>query len=272
MTMLFRYKIDISYLGKNFYGWQSQLHGNTVQDHIQKALTLLLKEPVKIVGAGRTDTKVHAIEQVAHFDSHQNISNSSAFLYSLNSLLTPDIRVMNISTASPLFHARFSATAKMYRYIICQNKNLFPFFRHLYFFPTYFLDTSQFQKARKYFLGNQDFTSFANMRSKGNIQANPIKTIYSFEILEKNAFIIFEIQGNSFLYKMVRNIVGCFLALATKKTTLNQIPEIFQKKDRTKAFKPAPAQGLYLVRVSYPKEFCLSQEKKQTSIVSFTDF
>lgn len=243
----FRYKMHISYDGTNYAGWQIQKNKLTIQGSIENVLKKILKKDIKIIAAGRTDAKVHALEQIAHFNFYKNI-DLKKLLFSLNSLLKADIRIKKITKVDSNFHARFSAKSKIYRYHIFTGDIQDPFLRMYSYKPNFKFDFTLLKKASKYFLGTHNFSSFAN---KGSISNNPIKTIKRIDIKKKKNEIILEFEADGFLYKMVRNIVGTLLDVANKKLPIEAIEKIFAAKDRQKASKPAEAQGLFLVKVIY---------------------
>lgn len=243
----YKYKITISYDGTNYSGWQIQKDKPSIQAFVQKALTTILRENINIVGAGRTDAKVHALEQIAHFTTTKKI-NIKKTCYSVNCILPKDIRIINIEEVDLSFHARFSAVSKIYRYYICTKNIQDPFSRFYSYSPNKKIDLSLLRKATKYFLKTHDFSSFAN---KGSAKTSPIKTIYRIDVIERKDDIILEFEADGFLYKMVRNIVGTLIDVATKKIPLENIEKIIKAKDRKKASSPAPAHGLFLMKIFY---------------------
>jgi len=246
----YNYKITISYDGKNYSGWQIQSSKNSIQEMIQKALNKTLQEDIKIIGAGRTDAQVHALGQVANFKTIKQI-DTSKMCYSLNCILPKDIRILKIEEVDLSFHARFSASSKVYRYHISLSDIQDPFSRFYSYKPQKKLDILLLEIATKYFLGTHDFSAFANKQNKGSAKNKPIKTMKRLDLIKNKDEIILEFEASGFLYKMVRNIVGTLLDVATKKIPLEMIEKIFATKDRKKASKPAPAHGLFLVRVNY---------------------
>jgi len=245
-----KYKLIISYDGTNYFGWQIQKNKITIQEIIQKVLKKILQENITIYASGRTDTKVHALGQVAHFTSKKNI-NLKKFLFSLNSLLPKDIRVLKISEVDSNFHARFSAKGKIYRYHLSISDIQDPFSR-LYSYNTVDkLDLRLLKKASLYFLGRHDFSSFANKQYQGSALTSPIKTIKRIDIIEKKDEIILEFEADGFLYKMVRNLVGTLLACASEKMPIESIEKILKAKDRKLSAAPASAHALFLVKVLY---------------------
>ncbi len=242
-----KYKMTLSYDGKKYAGWQIQPHSISIQETIQKALSSLLKEPINITSAGRTDSGVHAIEQTAHFIYIKELDEKQ-LLYKLNCILPKDIRIKDISPISDDFHARFSATHKIYHYFLSLKNSKNPFTRDYSFYLKKEIDVALLKKAALLFIGKNDFTSFANV---GSSKSSPIKHLKRLDVIETEDGIRLEFEGDGFLYKMVRNIVGTLLDVAMKKITLDSIPKIFNAKDRRKASKTAPSHALFLVKVFY---------------------
>ncbi|GAB4186318.1 MAG: tRNA pseudouridine(38-40) synthase TruA [Simkaniaceae bacterium] len=246
------YKLTISYDGTNYCGWQSQPNGVAVQELIQKALSTILRQPLPLIGSGRTDAGVHALGQTAHFRTNVSLEKPR-LLKSLNGLLPKDIRVLSVQQMPNSFHARYSAIGKTYRYHLRKDPVPNPFTRLYSHHVPFPLDMDLLHSAAKIFIGTHNFAAFANEAAAGSAAKNPVRTIYSLDIKTSDAEIILEIKGNGFLYKMVRNIVGTLLETARGKFPLEQIPLLFEKQDRRLVPKPAPASGLFLVNVAYPK-------------------
>lgn len=251
-----KFKLLISYDGTSFGGWQVQPNASSIQMHIQNALSIALRTKTHITGSGRTDSGVHALEQVAHFSyDPQNSSEKALDLYklraSLNGLLPVDIRIKTILPTTDDFHARYSATGKIYRYALHLNPVCNPFNRLYSYHLPYPINLDLLQKASKLFIGTHDFTSFSNEPHRGSASHNPVRTLTRLEMIKEEEGIYLEFEGNGFLYKMVRNIVGTLLDVARGKLILENIPAIFNAKDRKAAGPTAPPHGLFLVRVIY---------------------
>ncbi len=240
----------ISYDGTNYSGWQVQKNNSTIQGSIENILSKILRKNIKIIAAGRTDAKVHALEQVAHFSYNKKLDLKKV-LFSLNSLISNDIRIKQIIEVDSNFHARFSAKSKIYRYHIFFKDIQDPFSRMYSYKPDFKFEIDLLKKASLYFLGTHNFSSFANKQYTGSALNNPIKTIKRIDIKKKKNEIILEFEADGFLYKMVRNIVGTLLDVANGKTPLDNVEKIIKAKDRKKASKPAEPQGLFLVKVIY---------------------
>lgn len=245
-----RYKLVIAYEGTKYHGWQIQLNGTSIQDLIEKALDTILQEKVKLTGAGRTDAGVHALGQVAHFDTTKPITPTRMW-GSLNGLLPRDIRVLSVDPVPDDFHAQYSALSKTYRYHICTERVLSPFLLNRVWHITYPLDRQLLLEATTYAIGTHDFTSFANEAHTGVAAYDSERTIQRIDLIPEDRGIALEFQADGFLYKMVRNLVGTFVECGSHKKKPSDIPAILKAKDRRQAGLAAPAQGLFLVAVHY---------------------
>ncbi len=245
-----RYKCKIAYDGSEYGGWQVQPNSMTIQSLCQDALYRLTGVKTHFTGSGRTDSGVHALAQVAHFDS-ENPVNIRAF----NGILPKDIRIITIDPVSRDFHARYSATSKTYRYHISLGEVHDPFTRHYSHHMFYSLDEQLLHKACAKFIGTHDFTSFANSSSEGAAAKGAVRTVTTCKASPTDFGYTIEVTGTGFLYKMVRNIVGCLIKIATGKLPIDRIDELFDAKDRTLAPSAAPAKGLFLCNVQYPERF-----------------
>lgn len=244
------YKLTVAYEGTAYHGWQIQPNGNSVQAEVEKALATIFQEPIKIIGSGRTDAGVHALAQVAHFHSQKNVDMERA-LFALNSLLPKDIRATAFEFLPQGFHAQHHAKSKIYRYHLYLDKVLSPFRRAFVWHKPGPFDHERLKEAIQQFLGTHDFTSFSNEAHKGVAAHDPIRTIYRIDIIQEDGGIALEFEGDGFLYKMVRNIVGTLVDSATGKRDPSDVPRIILAKDRRLAGMAAPPQGLYLVKVHY---------------------
>ncbi|MDN3505866.1 MAG: tRNA pseudouridine(38-40) synthase TruA [Simkaniaceae bacterium] len=242
-----KYKLNISYDGTHYSGWQVQPNAISIQSLIQQALETALRTPTSLTGSGRTDAGVHALNQTAHFTAPKTDTRKLA--HSLNGLLPPDIRIKQLEPVSDDFHARYSAKSKIYRYHLRTTQN--PFTRLYSYHLPYPIDIPLLKKAAHHFIGEHDFTSFSNEAHRGSAAKNPVRNLMRLDVIESSEEIILEFQANGFLYKMVRNITGTLLDIARGKLPLDSLPEIFAAKDRQKAAAAAPAHGLFLVNVLY---------------------
>ena len=246
-----RYFLGFSYKGTSYHGWQIQPNAITIQEVLEDRMSKLLGNEIKLVGAGRTDAGVHAKFMIAHFDAE--ISDSEKFIYRLNSFLPQDIAVHSLYKMKPDAHARFDATERTYHYYINYNKN--PFKTELSWLWNYeALDVVKMNEAAALLLKFDDFTSFARLHTdnKTNI-CNVRYAVWS----EENGNLKFEITADRFLRNMVRSIVGTLVEMGKGKISLDEFIEIIEKKDRKFAAASAPAHGLFLTHVAYPKDLYL---------------
>ena len=244
-----RYQILIEYVGTNFIGWQIQSKGQSIQKFVQIKISKLLKEKINLVGSGRTDSGVHAIEQSAHFDCKKKIENLDKFLKSINYFLnTKLISITNIKKKSLNFHARFSAKQRIYTYIIFNRISGPSIEKNRGWHIKKKLDLKLMKKGTKKLLGTNDFSTF---RSSSCNAKSPIRTIKSIKIKKVKNKIQIQFKSQSFLQQQVRSMVGCLKYLAEKKWNLKQFESIFKSKKRTLCAPPAPAHGLFLEKVIY---------------------
>lgn len=248
--------LTISYDGSRYVGWQIQKKGLSIQGEIQKALKILLKEEIGLFGAGRTDASANALNQTASFKTSAPIKHLKKFIYSLNGILKKDIRIKKIERMENSFHARYSATSKSYLYFVSLSED--PFIGRYCYHLKKRIDIDLLKKASLLFIGKHDFTSFSN---RGSSVKNMIREIKRFDIKVKKDLITFEIEGSGFLYKMVRNIIGTLLEVASGKIDIQEIEEIFKAKNRKKAKKALPAHALFLKEVHYVENLSKNSKK-----------
>ncbi|MGN1401682.1 MAG: tRNA pseudouridine(38-40) synthase TruA [Bacillus sp. (in: firmicutes)] len=242
-----RIKCVISYDGTGFFGYQVQLSERTVQAEIEKVLTKMHKQDVRVTASGRTDTGVHAIGQVIHFDTCLKLPGD-AWVRALNTMLPPDISVQSAEVVPADFHARFDAKGKTYQYKIDLGKIRDPLKRNYTFHYPYQLDIDKIREAIPFLLGTHDFTSFSSARSEVK---DKVRTIHSIDCSHSGQELILTYTGNGFLYNMVRILTGTLIEVGSGKREPEEIPAIIQRKDRAAAGKTAPPQGLYLCAVYY---------------------
>jgi len=246
---MYRYQILIEYVGTNFIGWQIQSKGLSVQKLIEIKLSKLLKEKINLVGSGRTDSGVHAIEQSAHFDCKKKIENLDKFLKSINYFLNAKlISITSIKKKSLNFHARFSAKQRIYTYVIFNRISEPSIEKNRGWHIRKKLDLKLMKKGTKKLLGTNDFSTF---RSSSCNAKTPIRTIKSIKIKEVKNKIQIQFKSQSFLQQQVRSMVGCLKYLAEKKWDLRKFESVFKSKKRTLCAPPAPAHGLFLEKVIY---------------------
>ena len=246
---MFRYQILIEYVGTNFRGWQVQKKGKTIQGLIQEKISELLKESISLLGSGRTDAGVHAIEQSAHFDCRIQIKNFDRFLKSLNHFLNKEgITILKVKKRNTDFHARFSAKMRVYNYIIinCLSELVLEKNRGWHIIKE--LDIEMMKKGAKKLIGTKDFSTF---RASSCRAKSPVKTIKSAHIKAKKNKIEIEFRSQSFLQQQVRSMVGSLKYLGEKKWSLKKFEKVIRLKKRTLCAPPAPPEGLYLMRVIY---------------------
>ena len=251
-----RILLSIEYDGKSYHGWQEQKNPNTIQGKIQESIYKFSQEKVKLFVAGRTDAGVHATGQIAHFETNVD-RTEERWLFGLNSLLPNDIKINYVKFMSAEFNARFSALNRSYRYIIynsrvkpCINRN-----KVSWYFSNV-LDEKKMQDAANKLIGVKDFTCF---RSAHCQSSSPIRKVNSIVITRENNYIYIDLNANSFLYNMVRNLIGSLALIGSGQRNIEWIEELLVSKDRKKAGKQFPASGLYLVNVEYDHKYNLNE-------------
>jgi len=244
-----RYQILIEYVGSNFVGWQIQSKGKSIQKLIQTKLSKLLKEKVSLVGSGRTDTGVHAIEQSAHFDCRKEIQDLDKFLKSINHFVNNmSVSIIDIKKKELNFHARFSAKQRVYKYIIFNRRSRPSIEKERGWHIIKELDITLMKKGAKKLLGTKDFSTF---RSSSCNAKSPIRTMKAIKIKSTNGRVEIQFKSQSFLQQQVRSMVGCLKYLAERKWNLKKFNLVLKSKKRTLCAPPAPAEGLFLEKVIY---------------------
>lgn len=241
-------KMIMEYEGTNYCGFQRQVNKITIQEVLEEKLTLLLKEGIKVNSSGRTDAGVHAKGQVVNFLTNSTIPVERLPL-AMNSLLPPDITVKEAQEMPLDFHARYSAKSKTYGYNILNSRIPSPFLKnYAYFYPRP-LAVEAMRLGAAYLIGEHDFAAF---RAVGSSAKTTMRHVYRLEIKEKEGQLLeIEIEANGFLYNMVRIIVGTLVEVGVGKITPQEIAEILQSKERSRAGQTAPAKGLFLKGVKY---------------------
>ena len=243
-----RFFIEIKYDGTNYHGWQIQNNASSVQEEINKAFSTILQKKIEVVGAGRTDAGVHAQQLFAHFEIEKDFEIEKT-IFKINKFLPDDISCTTITKVNNEAHARFSATARTYEYWITPNKN--PFLQNKAYYLPYSINLDLMNEAAKELLVHTDFSCFS--RSKTDTFTNDCDiTFANWE--QKNDCYVFTISANRFLRNMVRAIVGTLLEIGQQKIEVAELANIIASKSRAKAGTSAPAHGLYLTVVNYPKE------------------
>jgi tRNA pseudouridine38-40 synthase len=241
-----RYFITFSYQGSSYHGWQRQPDASSVQQTLEEAMKLFLKEDVSLVGAGRTDTGVHAKVMVAHFDTQQSFEIEE-LIYRLNAYLDESIAILSIVEVKADAHARFDATSRSYEYWVVQQKN--PFLAQAAYYITYPLDVNRMNEAAALMLEHKDFECF----SKSNTDVHTyLCDVTRAEWVFEGERLVFHVSANRFLRNMVRAIVGTLLEVGKGKMSIDEFKAVLNSKDRRNAGPSVPAKGLYLTTIQYP--------------------
>ena len=242
-----RYFICLSYKGTRYHGWQAQENAPTVQAELNRALSQLLGDPVVAIGAGRTDTGVHARRYMAHFDSNRDLLfDKTDWIYRMNSILPSDICVYDVIPVHDTAHARFDAVERTYKYYIHTAPD--PFLLDFSVYIPYPLNIKAMNDASRKLLNYNDFTSFAKLHG-GNKTNLCSLTKAEWESMDNR--LVFTISANRFLRNMVRAIVGALLNVGRGKTTIDDFVRIIEQKERRASGTSAPAKGLFLEQISY---------------------
>lgn len=242
-----RIKLTVAYDGTNYCGWQIQPNGITIEEVLNKKLSKLTGEDIRVIGASRTDSGVHALGNVAVFDSETGIP-PERLAYALNQRMPNDIVVVKSEEVPLDWHPRYCNCTKTYEYHILNAKVPDPTRRLTRYFVSYNLDLEKMRQAAGYLVGEHDFASFCNVRT--NVE-DTVRTIYDLDVQKVGDEITIRIRGNGFLYNMVRIIVGTLLRVGRNFYTPEQVKDILDAKDRQAAGVTAPPQGLMLVGIEY---------------------
>lgn len=248
-----RFAIGIEYDGTAYDGWQRQRSGTGVQSVIEKALAQVANHEIELVCAGRTDTGVHALGQVAHFDSASERS-LRGWLLGANSNLPDDVNLLWVKRVPDGFHARFSALARTYRYLILNRLVRSALFRRRAWWVHQQLDAERMQAAGSSLLGEHDFSAF---RAAGCQASTAVRELTLLRVSRRDDWIAVTVRANAFLQHMVRNVVGALVAVGGGERPVGWVAQLLQGRDRAKGGVAAPAHGLTLVRVDYPSEFAI---------------
>ena len=246
-----RIKLVLEYEGTNYAGWQRQENAVTVQQAVEEALFAVTGERIAVHASGRTDSAVHALGQVAHFDTAARM-DPDKFAYALNAHLPRDVRVLDSRRARDAFHARFDARGKLYRYDIHNAPHASAIHRHTRLHVHWPLDIEAMRKAARRVVGTHDFAAFR--AAAGPSKRSTVRTVTRSEVLRKGALVSYEIAGNGFLYNMVRILAGTLLEVGLGRRPPDAVSEALAGRERTLAGPTAPAYGLTLVRVFYGAE------------------
>ena len=250
-----RIALGLEYDGSQFFGWQSQPQKCTVQDVLQAALGRIADERIVVAAAGRTDTGVHALEQVIHFDTRAN-RPLSAWVRGVNALLPKSIAILWACFVPEEFHARFSAQARSYRYLLINRpvRSAVRYGKVGWFHAP--LDIERMRAASHYLLGEHDFSSFRAAECQAK---SPVKNLLKFDITRQGDLIMFDLTAGAFLHHMVRNIVGCLVYVGKSKYPPEWLQEVLESRDRKKAAPTFAPDGLYLCGVTYDAKWQLPQ-------------
>lgn len=258
-----RIALGLQYDGSAYSGWQSQVNQRTIQDELEKAITSFVgadssrSNPIRVITAGRTDTGVHALGQVVHFDVDVERENWS-WVRGVNSFLPESIVVNWAKPVSNEFSARYSAHERTYIYALhagpCRSPMTASRAGYLMIPPEQWFDIAAMKKSAECLIGEHDFTSF---RSSECQSKTPVKTMYSIDIYSDQPWLYFKIRGNAFLHHMVRNLVGSFLQIGSGKHPAEWMEEVLLAKDRSIAAPTFSPAGLYLAQIAYPQEFMI---------------
>jgi tRNA pseudouridine38-40 synthase len=256
-----RMALGLQYDGSPYSGWQSQVNQNTIQDELQKALSTFIgidalkSNPIHVITAGRTDTGVHALGQVVHFDVEVERENWS-WVRGVNTFLPESIVVNWAQPVSEEFSARYSAYERTYIYALyagpCRSPMAASRAGYVMLPAEYWFDIDAMRQSAECLLGEHDFTSF---RSSECQSKSPVKTIYSIEIISDEPWLYFQIKGNAFLHHMIRNLIGSFIQIGVGKHKSEWMAEVLAAKDRSIAAPTYSPAGLYLAKIAYPDEF-----------------
>jgi tRNA pseudouridine38-40 synthase len=248
---LVKYAVGIEYAGTAYSGWQIQKHATSIQQHVEEAIGYVANHPVQLVCAGRTDAGVHAVEQVAHFVSTAKRDIRSWILGS-NCRLPRDIRIKWIIPVEIDFHARFSAIARSYRYIIINSAVPSALFHDRAGWEFRPLDQVLMHEAAQILVGEHDFSAF---RAVGCQAKSSTRCIHEISVERRGDLLFLDVRANAFLYHMVRNIIGSLMSVGQGERSIDWFKRVFSGRDRNQASATAPAAGLYLLRAHYPDAF-----------------
>ena len=260
-----RIVLILEYDGSQYCGWQSQSNGCSVQDALERALSEIACENIRVITAGRTDTGVHALFQVVHFDTFV-CRPINAWIRGVNTFLPKDIAVLWASEISDKFHARFSAIERHYQYLLL-NHSIRPAIDHKktgWYHAALNLDDMRI--AASFLIGEHDFSAFRASECQAK---SPVREITKLDISRQGNTLVFELSANAFLHHMVRNIVGCLVYVGKGKYAPEWMPELLVSRDRAKAAPTFSAAGLYLAGVTYDSKWNLPRFDNAPLLTSF---
>jgi tRNA pseudouridine38-40 synthase len=252
-----RIALGVEYDGSPYYGWQSQTGGRTVQDTLQNALGRIAEEQISIIAAGRTDTGVHALEQVVHFDT-QSQRPLTAWVRGVNALLPASVAVLWAHPVPDEFHARFSARGRSYRYLLVNRESRSALHAGKVGWFHAPLDITLMQAAAQHLIGEHDFSAFRAAECQAK---SPVKHVQQLDIRRQGAMLIFDVSADAFLHHMVRNMVGCLVYVGKGKYPPDWMADVLAGRERSLAAPTFAPDGLYLRRISYDTRWKLPQNR-----------
>ena len=248
-----RVALGVEYAGTHFSGWQIQPEQRTVQGELQRAVSIVANQPTEVFAAGRTDTGVHALNQVVHFDTDAQ-RDPRNWVLGLNSNLADDVNITWAKAVSEDFNARFSAIKRSYRYLILNRVSRSAVHTKRMWWHYRPLDIDKMQAAANLLLGHHDFSAFRARECQAN---SPMKTLDSIIVSRRDDCIAVDVTAKSFLHHMVRNLVGVLVPVGEGKRPVAWVQQVLESRDRAQAGITSPAEGLYLVNVTYPEQYSL---------------
>ncbi len=261
-----RIALGIEYNGSSFSGWQRQKNAETVQQHVEQCISKVANTSTTVQAAGRTDTAVHATEQVVHFDCDSE-RELKAWVMGVNSNLPNSISVLWAQHVDQEFNARFSAKSRRYRYIVFNHATRPALLDKLVTWQYSKLNLQNMQNAAQHLVGTHDFTSYRAMACQAK---SPVRTVHEIVLSQHNEFILIDMHANGFLHHMVRNIVGVLLSIGKNEQHKDWSLEVLEKRDRTLGGVTAPPDGLYLVKVQYDEKYFLNPGIRWPAIANIT--
>jgi len=257
-----RFAMGIEYDGSSFFGWQIQNTYPSVQQVVEHAISSVANTNINVVCAGRTDTGVHAAEQVIHFDTIVERSDS-AWLKGTNANLPKSVSVLWVKPVTEQFHARFSAETRRYRYIIFNREVRPAFLGGRVSWDYRQLDEIKMQKAANTLLGEHDFNAYRTVACQAK---SPVRNLMRLDISRNNELVFLDVEANAFLHHMVRNLAGVLMSIGAGEQAISWAWEVLQTRDRRSGGVTAAADGLYLMKVNYPVEFDLPQSPLSSAV------
>lgn len=241
----------VEYDGAGFSGWQRQDHARSVQENVETALSSVAAHPVSVSCAGRTDAGVHATWQVIHFDTVA-VRSERSWLLGANANLPKDVCITRVQPVAGDFHARFSAQARSYRYVILNSDVPSALLRRRVTWERRPLDVARMQAGARHLVGEHDFSSFRAVACQAK---SPVRSVHRLALTSSGRLLYLDVQANAFLHHMVRNIAGVLISVGRGEQPADWVAEVLAHRDRTRGGITAPADGLYLVGVRYPPEY-----------------